>query len=263
MRGRGSAQSDEFIREVDEAVRQDRWQKLWKEYGSYVIGAVLAVVIGTAAGVGWRSWQASQRQAEADRYAAAMALLRQDQPAEAAAAFRALAQDSSRGYGVLARLQAAQALGEAGDEQGKIATLDQLASDDAAAPLYRDLGGLLALQEQFGETAPDALTDALARYTGPDNPWRYSALELTALAQIQAGETSAARETLTDLVGDPRTPPSLGRRANELLSSLGGPLESPPDAGEVSEGEAGEGLAEPPAAPVEAEQEAPDGEQEP
>jgi hypothetical protein len=183
MRGRGSASSDEFIREVDEAVRQDRWLKLWKEYGAYVVGAALAVVIGTAAGVGWRTWQESQRHGEAERYMAATQLLRQNQPAEAAAAFRALAEESDSGYAVLAHLQAARALGQAGDETGKVAMLSQLADDDAAAPMYRELGDLLALQQQFGAESPDNLTSRLENLTSADNPWRYSALELIALGR--------------------------------------------------------------------------------
>jgi hypothetical protein len=245
MRGRGSGQSDEFIREVDDAVRQDRWLKLWNAYGVYAVGAVAAVVVGTAAGVGWQAYQQSQRQAEAERYMAAADLLRQDQPAEAAAAFAALAGDSDSGYAVLARLRAAQALGQAGDAAGKVTVLDQLAADDAAAPIYRELGELLAVQEQFAEGTPDNLTSQLKELTASGSPWRYSALELSALAQLRAGDTEAARETLASLVDDPRTPPNLGRRAGELLSALGGPLGADaaasaagPDAGSDQEAEA-------------------------
>lgn len=244
MRGRGSGHSDEFIREVDEAVRQDRWLKLWKKYGTYVIAAALAVVIGSAAGVGWRAWQESQSQAEAQRYMAAIDLLREDRPAEAAAALRALAGDSSSGYTVLARLQAAQALGEAGDTEGKLNMLDQLSQDSDAAALYRDLGELLAAQETFAAAGPGNLTGQLERLTAADNPWRYSALELRALAQLRAGETEAARATLALLVEDPRAPANLSRRAAELLSALGGPpdadvaAEATPGAGPAQEAEA-------------------------
>jgi hypothetical protein len=226
MRGRGSGQSDEFIREVDEAVRQDRWLKLWNRYGTYLIAAALAVVIGSAAGVGWRAWQDSQREAEAERYMAAIDLLRQERPVEAAEALGALARDSSSGYAVLARLQAAQALGEAGDSAGKLNMLGQLTEDSGTAVLYRDLGELLAAQEAFAAAGPDDLASQLARLTAADNPWRHSALELSALAQLRAGETETARATLALLVEDPRTPPNLGRRAAELLSALGGPSDA-------------------------------------
>ena len=146
MRGRGSANTDEFIREVDEAVRQEQWLKLWKQYGSYIVAAVLAVVIGTAAGVGWRTWQQGQRLDEARRYAAAQQMLSNERPAEAAEAFAALAEDASSGYRVLARLRAAEARAAAGDPVAATAILEQLAANDDAAPRYRSLGELLAAQ---------------------------------------------------------------------------------------------------------------------
>jgi hypothetical protein len=224
MRGRDSGQSDEFIREVDEAVRQDRWLTLWKQYGNILIGAALVVVIAVAAVTGWRAYQDSQLRDVAARYRAASELLSQDHAAEAAAAFTALAQDTSGGYSVLARLQAAHALGLAGDPAGKVGVLEQLAGDAAAAQIYRELGELLAVQQSFGEATPDNLESQLAALTAEDDPWRYSALELSALAALRAGDTARARETLASLVDDPRTPPGLGRRAAELLSALGGPL---------------------------------------
>ena len=245
MRGRGSGQSDEFIREVDEAVRQDRWLKLWKHYGAYVIGAALAVVIGSAAGVGWRAWQESRRQDEAERYMAAIELLREERPAEAAEALAALARDSSSGYAVLARLQAAQALGEAGDRAGKLNMLGQLTEDAGAATLYRDLGELLAAQEAFAAAGQDDLSSQLAKLAAEGSPWRYSALELSALAQLRAGETEAARATLALLAEDPRTPPNLGRRAAELLSALGGPSDADVGAGAAASGDAPEAGAAP------------------
>ena len=224
MRGRGSVNSDEFIREVDEAVRQDQWLKLWRRYGSYIIAAALAVVIGSAAGVGWRSWQQHERLEEARRYADAQQLLRDGKPAEAAAAFAALAEDASSGYRVLAQLRAAEAQAEAGDRAAASAALDRLADDADAAPVYRSLGELLATQQQLADAqAPAACSPGWSRSTGIDDPWRFSALELQALAQMQSGDTVAARQTLDDLLADPLTPPDLARRAAELLAFLGGP----------------------------------------
>jgi hypothetical protein len=222
MRGRESPSSSEFIREVDEAVRREQWLQLWQRYGSYVIAAAVAVVLGSTVGVGWRTWQQNQRLEEARRYTEAQELLREAKPAEAASAFAALAEDSSSGYRVLARLRAAEAQAEAGDRAAARAALEGLASDDDAAPVYRSLGGLLAAQQQFAEAETPASAE-LGPLTGSDAPWRYSALELQALAQMQDGDTAAARQTLDDLLADPLTPPDLARRAAELLAFLGGP----------------------------------------
>jgi hypothetical protein len=222
MRGRGSANTDEFIREVDEAVRQEQWQKLWKQYGSYLVAAVLAVVIGTAAGVGWRNWQERERLDEARRYAAAQQMLSEERPAEAAEAFAALAEDASSGYHVLARLRAAEARAAAGDPAAAAALLEQLAGNDDAEPPYRALGELLAAQRAFADADPGNLATELEPLVGANDPWRHSALELRALAQMRSGDTAAARQTLNDLLDDPLTPPDLGRRAAELLAFLGG-----------------------------------------
>ena len=225
---RGSVNSDEFIREVDEAVRQDRWLQLAKEYGVYIIAGALAIVLGTAAGVGWRTWQHSQRLEEAGRYAAAEELLRQDKPAEAGKAFLALAKESDTGYGIIARLRAAEAQAKAGEAKDAEQALSSLSKDGQAAPEYRQLGDLLAVQRDFDTADPAALTGRLAGLTEAGAPWRYSALELDALAQLRAGQTDAARRTLSDLVQDPGTPPDMSRRAAELLASLGGPLGTAP-----------------------------------
>jgi hypothetical protein len=221
-RGRDSPTSSEFIREVDEAVRREQWLQLWQRYGGYVTAAALAVVIGSAAGVGWRTWQHNQNLDQARRYAEAQQLLREAKPAEAASAFAALAEDSSGGYRVLAQLRVAEAQAEAGDRAAAQAALDRLAGDGDAAPVYRALAQLLAAQQQFaGSEAPASA--ALEPLVGSDAPWRYSALELQALAQMQDGDTVAARQTLDDLLADPLTPPDLARRAAELLAFLGGP----------------------------------------
>jgi hypothetical protein len=43
----------DIFQEVDEDIRKDKATELWKKYGGIVIGACLAVVIGTGANVGW------------------------------------------------------------------------------------------------------------------------------------------------------------------------------------------------------------------
>ncbi len=242
MRSRDSGNSDEFIREVDEAVRQDRWLAVWKRYNTYIVGATLAVVIGTVAGVGWRSYQESQRAADARELAGATALLADEKPAEAAGAFDALAERAGGGVGVVATLRAADAHKQAGDVDTKLARLDDLAKNGDAASLYRRLAELLAVQESFDGGDADTLIGEIDRAATPDNPWRASLTELKAIAEMKAGRTEEARATLEGLLDAEGTPANLARRAGELLAALGGPIDG--DARTVSQNHTGDGEIE-------------------
>jgi hypothetical protein len=218
--------SDEFIREVDEEVRRDRMMGLWKRYGTLAIAVAVAIVLGTAGGVAWRTWQESQRIEQARQFDRAEQLFAAGDYEAAAERYAELADATTRGYGVLARLREAEALSRAGDEEGARRALEQLAGAGAVDPLYRDLGGLVATLRALDELDPAEARARFEELAAPDHPWRYSARELKALAQLEAGEVDAARQTLEELVADAGTPPPLRRRARELLEALGYPQEN-------------------------------------
>ncbi len=233
MRSRDSGNSDEFIREVDEAVRQDRWLAVWQQYSTYIIGAALAVIVGTAAGVGWQTYEANQRNANARAFAEATDFLSEDRPADAAAALRALADRVGGGVAVVAKFRAAEAEKLAGDREGKLTLLEDLSGSSDARSIYQRLASVLAKQETLGDSDAEALIDEIDQLSTPDNPWRASLIELKAVAQMKSGRTEEARETLDTLLSDEAVPTNLQRRAGELLSALGGPLDQ--DSQEVSQ----------------------------
>src|SRR5690349_15388980 len=116
--------SGEFVsdifREIDDELRRENLLQLWARYSRYIIaGAVLVALI--AAGIfAWRQHLASERLAQANRYSAALALVREGKEAEAAKLFAELA-NSSGGYGIPAAFQEAALLAKAGDRHGAIA----------------------------------------------------------------------------------------------------------------------------------------------
>ncbi len=233
MRSRDSGNSDEFIREVDEAVRQDRWLAVWKQYNAYIIGAALAVLVGTAAGVGWQTYEANQRAANARALAEATEFLSSERPEEASAAFKAIADRVGGGVAVVAKFRAAEADKLAGDRDGKLALLEDLTGNADARSIYQRLAALLAKQETLEDSDAETLIDEIDQLSTPDNPWRASLVELKAIAQMKSGRTEEARETLDALLVDEEIPTNLARRASELLSALGGPLTE--DSQEVSQ----------------------------
>lgn len=212
----------DIFREVDEDVRRERYEKLWKTYRTYIVGVVLGIVLATAAGVGWKQYQTSKRDAEGERFAAALALAREGQSAEAANAFSHLAGYAGAGYRVLARFQAAAALTAIGDVGGAVATYDRIAADGGASATLRDLARLLAVQILLDETEAAELDRRLEPLLVDGNPWRYSARELAALVALKSGSVAKAREGFKGLADDVSAPPGVRGRAAEMLAAFGG-----------------------------------------
>jgi hypothetical protein len=209
----------EIFREIDEELRRDNLLKLWRLYGRYVIAAV-AIALVIAGGVAaWRNHELSQRQALSARYAAAMALLRQGKDAEAAKIFASVAQDGG-GYGKLADFEAADLAAKSGDRKAAIATYDKIAASSDVDPELRDAATLLSVMNSLGDTDPQAEIARLKPLTETGNPWRATALELTAAAQLQAGNKSAALDIYKQLADDLSAPEGVRTRAAEMASAL-------------------------------------------
>lgn len=223
---REDATQEALFREVDEDLRHEQMARLWKKYGGVVIAAALAVVLSVAGYQGWQAWQGSVRQTEAAQYADAMRLLDANQPQQAAEALDALARDGGTGYSPVAALRRAALLAEQGDSAGAISQWQALAGDRSVDAPFRDLARLLAVMHQLqasGEAvAVDALAADLQPLTDPANPFRFSALELSAVLALRQGDEGRARDLYTSLVNDGGTPQGVRSRARQMLAALGG-----------------------------------------
>jgi hypothetical protein len=216
----------DIFREVDEDIRKERYQKLWKRYRWWLLGITLALIIAVAAYVIIKEQNDARRIDEGRQFAAALGELEAGRSKGAADAFLALADSTDSGYLALARLRAADALVQASDITGAIALYDELAGDSRADPLYRELAVLLAAERLLDRAGPEDVMQRLAPLVSGDGPWRSLASEITGIAQIRAGRNDAARAIFTELSDDARAPNGVRSRAQELLTSLGGPLES-------------------------------------
>jgi hypothetical protein len=209
----------EIFREIDEELRRDNFLKLWQRYGRYVIVAVVVVLVITGGIVAWRSHQLSLRQAESVRYAAALSLLRQGKEAEAAKIFDTVTQEGG-GYGQLALFEAADLAGKSGDRKTAIADYDKLAGSSDVDPELRDAASLLSVMTGFADSDPKTAIDRLKPLTDSGNPWRATALELTAAAQLKSGDKAAALDIYKKLADDLAAPEGVRGRAAEMAAVL-------------------------------------------
>lgn len=216
----GFALSDIF-REIDEELRRDSVAQLWKKYGKHVIGLAVLIVIATAAIVGWRTYQDKQRETQGGEYASALDLARQGKDADAAAAFASLAQKADSGRAVLARFEEAASKVNAGDVAGAIAIYDELAANNALNSAFRDSATMLSARYTLDKGDPQAAIAKLQPLTQPTNAWHGLALEMTALAELKAGDKSKAQKNFDALGKDTTAPQAVRQRAAAMAEALG------------------------------------------
>jgi hypothetical protein len=213
---------DNLLREIDEDLRQERYAKLWKTYGRYIVGAAVALVVAVAGHQGWTAYDIGVRSAEGRQFADAQRLAAEDRAEDALNAFGALAADGTAGYALLSRFQEAALLAGKDDRIAAVAAYQAIAADTGIAAMYRDLAVVLsALQETDGSDLQGAI-DRLAPVTADDNPWRHSAREVTAVLAMRKGDQAKARSLFDALATDPAAPQGIRSRAVEMLSVIDG-----------------------------------------
>ncbi len=209
---------DSLIREIDEDIRKEKYAKLWKSYGNYVIAAAVALVVGVAGFQGWYSYDLEKRETEGEQMAGAMALS-EGEPSAALTELRSLAESAGGGYALLARFQEAALVAGEGDEEAAIAIYRKLGTE-AGDPMYRDLAVVLGAQHQLASAGSSVdrveLERTLQPITAEDNPWRYSAREIIGILALQVGDNAKAAEIFSALATDFRAPQGLRSRAAEL-----------------------------------------------
>lgn len=210
----------DIFQEVDEDLRHDKWLRLWKQYQNYVIGLAAAIIIATAGVTYWRHYDQQQREAEGLQYGLALDEARGGKFAEAADALSSLAVGAHAGRALVARFEAAALRARAGDEAAAIAAYDAIAKDSAVDPTYRDLATVLWGLHAVDTLDPQVVIDRLAPVTNPDNPWHSSAIEVTAIVHLKAGDRAAARADYQKLADDLTAPRGLRARAAQMVAAL-------------------------------------------
>jgi len=209
----------EIFREIDEELRRENLLKLWSRYGKYIVAAVVAIVLVIGGIMAWRDHQADARRAQGGRFTSALAMARQGKEADAAKLFGALAQEGG-GYSVAGAFEQAELLAKAGDRKAAIAVYEKLAGSNGVDPEFRELAVLLSVMQSLPDADPKTAIERLQPLTASGNPWRASALDLTAAAKLKAGDRTGALEIYQKLADDLAAPQGLRARAAEMAAAL-------------------------------------------
>jgi hypothetical protein len=209
----------DIFHEVEEEVRRERYEQLWKEYGDYVVAAGAFLIIAVA---GWQLWQAYEQRAQARasvEYGAAVQLLQTGQAPAAAEAFGKLASDAPGGYAKVSRLQEAGALLAAGRTADAIKLYNEVMSgnDEILAGVAR----IRLAWVTVDSSSKTELQSLLAPLTASDNAWNPMAREILAYSDFRDGAIAQALAEYKRLAADKNAPQALHERATAMANFLG------------------------------------------
>ena len=213
------AATDLLIKEVDEDLRQENLEKLWKRYGNLVVGASVALVLAVAANQGWHAWTAREKLKSSTQFSEASRLVEQGKKDDAAAILGKLAADGTSGYRILAELKLADLKQQTGDYSAAAALYEKIASG-SGDETYRASAKLKAAYLKL-DGADAASVEAMVQPLAVESsPWRHSAREVLALAALKAGDQPKAKDLFAKLADDTAAPQGLRARAAEMLAVL-------------------------------------------
>jgi len=209
-----------FFREVDEAVRHDRYKALWDRYGITVLVLGACVIAGVAGYKGWTYWQERQSQEAGAEFTQALTLKAGDDQAKAREAFSSLAESGPRGYRVLSRFQIASNEAKAGETDKAVASYDALATDGSVDPILQGLATVQAATLRLDSADYAEMERRLKGLIDSDTAWRFSARELLGLSAYRHNDMRVAEEQFSALLSNQATPPNLRERANMMLTLI-------------------------------------------
>ena len=213
--------NDTFVREVDDAVREDQIIGFWTQYGKLVLGLIGGGLLAYAGYLFYNHSKAQSAGVTAESYVKA---LNESEGGNMAASDKVLATVKTEGDGAY---QAAALMTEANnalrnkDDKKAITLLGQLATDAKAPQIYRDLALVRQVTMQFDTIKPEEVIARLKPLAVESNAVFPSAAELVALAYMNQGKDADAGALFGKIAAFADTPEGLKARAQQMAGMLG------------------------------------------
>jgi hypothetical protein len=228
---REAAQQDGFLREVDEALREEQFFGTLRRYGR-PLALIIAIALAALAGYLWWDNSVKAEAAErSERLTLALDRLEAGAGGTATSDLEALAKDGSSGSRAAAAMTLAAITQQQGDSADAAKRFAAVAADNTLPQPFRDLATVREVTIRFDTMKPDEVIARLKPLAVPGKAYFGSAGELMAMAYLAQGKTDLAGALLAQIGKDKTAPDTLRARVRQLASGLGydGGVEIPTD----------------------------------
>ena len=227
---KGQAQQDVFMREVDDALREDQLLDVWQRWGKLIVAVIL---VGLAALAGWL-WYGENRDGVADaageKLIVALDQVEAGQLDAGAAALAPLSAEGPGGARVAATMMRAGILAEQGKAGEAVKLFAAVAADGDAPGPYRDLAKIREVALSFDTLPPEQVIARLKPLAVPGNAWFGSAGELVGAAYLKQNRTDLAGPLFAAIAKDEGVPQTIRSRTRQLAGLLGVDAVTDPEA---------------------------------
>lgn len=182
----------DFIEEVEEQLRADRYRALARRTLPWFIAALVAIIVGFLGAWGYQTWQEQTVAKASATYDKALTALSQGDDTGAYTNFDQVAKTGPAGYKTLALIQQGN-IRLGADKTEEAVALYDAAAKAAPTPVIGDLARLKAALALL-DTAPYAqMQTRLSALIGDKKPYDMRAREALVVAKLAAGKTAEAK----------------------------------------------------------------------
>ena len=216
-----AARDNMFLREVDEALRQDQMAGIVQNYGKQLLIGVVVILLALGGWFWYRHMQAEEAGVRGEEMTAALDAVRNNNLAGAANALTKLETADQPGYRAAAQMLEAGIKQERDDPKGAAALFAKVAGDDSLPQPLRDLALIRQTAAEYDSLKPEDVIARLKPLAVPGNPWFGSAGEMVAIAHMRMNKPDLAGPLFQKLADDKQVPETIRSRARQLAGVMG------------------------------------------
>jgi len=212
--------SEEFIREVDEELQEEKYAKIWRKIGPYVISLAIGIVLFTSGVVFWNNYTEVKKQKLGDDFTAAVELIKEEDFDTALIALERITDKASDGYVTIAKMKKASIFIQKKQILEGLEIYEDL-EKTAFDQSFKDMSTILFVLNAIDHKPSDILLNKIERLT-ENSSWKYSALELKGFILLNDKKFAESKKTFNTILEMGNAPTTLASRARDMVDFLEG-----------------------------------------
>lgn len=215
---------DEFLEEVENDIRQEKYMDLWRKYGKIATNSLVGVLCMVAAYSVWSNYEFKKRQQAADKYVAAQQLITQGNLDQAQSVLKELAQESVKAYPSMAQFVLAGTFVQKGGDENlaQAQKLYEKLVTTASEQIWREFAQYQVFSVRLHKEPQitDELLKQIKDFSEAQTPLKPLAQELLGMALLKRDNKTEAAEVFIKLAQDKQAPEGLAMRAQLMTQML-------------------------------------------